>query len=61
MNLISIYNFVGWICLMIFADFNEGCDKVSKHEATEFKARKKFKNISYLSKLQLNYLKEHQN
>ena len=60
-NSISIYDFVGWFCLMIFADLNEDCNKVSKNEATEFKARKKFKNISDLSEIQLNYLKENQN
>ena len=54
---IVIYDFVGWICLMIFADLNEDCNKVSKNEATEFEARKKFKNISDLS---VNYLKEDQ-
>ena len=46
---------------MIFADLNKDCNKVSKNGATEFKARKKFKKISDLSELQLNYLKEDQN
>ena len=50
--------FVWWSLLL---DLNEDCNKVSKNEVTEFKARKKFKNISDLSELQLNYLKENQN
>ena len=46
---------------MIFADLNEDCNKVSENEGTEFEARKKFENISDLSQLQLNYLRENQN
>ena len=41
---------------MIFVDLDKDCTKVFKNKATEFEARNKFKNISELSELQLNYL-----
>ena len=55
-NSISIYDLVGWICLIIFVDLDKDCTKVFKNKATEFEARNKFKNISELTELQLNYL-----